>query len=83
MSLDYPCSYPAKVFLRPDAATETALIKRVQTQLEPGTPLEVERRPSAAGTYLCLTLRFTAQSAEHAQRVAATIRAADGILMAL
>ncbi|MDN5844429.1 MAG: DUF493 domain-containing protein [Alcaligenaceae bacterium] len=83
VGLEYPCAFPIKVFLRPDPLQEEALIQAVQAQLDASASLEVERRNSSNGRYLCLTLRFNASSAEHAKRVAAVVRSADGVLMAL
>lgn len=81
--LSYPCAYPVKVFLRPDAAAEAALVAGVRAELAPGAALEVARRPSSSARYICLTLRFTAQDAEQVGRVAARLRKAPGVLMAL
>ncbi|HEU0195650.1 MAG TPA: DUF493 domain-containing protein [Nevskiaceae bacterium] len=81
--LSYPCVYPVKVFLHPDAAHEAALVAGVRAELAADAPLDVERRPSSAGRYVCLTLRLTVQSAAQAERIAAVVRAADGVLMSL
>ncbi|TAM09784.1 MAG: DUF493 domain-containing protein [Nevskiaceae bacterium] len=81
--LSYPCAYPVKVFLRPDAEVEAALVAGIRAELAPGAALEVVRRPSSSARYICLTLRFTAQDAEQVGRIAARLRAAPGVLMTL
>lgn len=81
--LSYPCLYPVKVFLRPDAEAEARLVAQLRAELAPGAALEVERRPSANARYVCLTLRFTAQDAAQVERIATRLRSAPGVLMAL
>lgn len=79
----YPCDFPVKAFLRPDAADEAALIRKIEAALGPGNPLEVGRRPSSQGRYVCLTLRFRARDAAHARRIGALIHRDERVLIAI
>ncbi|HEX7380598.1 MAG TPA: DUF493 family protein [Nevskiaceae bacterium] len=79
----YPCDFPIKAFMRPDAQAEAALIRRIEAALGPGTRLDVGRRSSAHGRYVCLTLRFRARDAAHARRIGALVHRDERVLMAL
>lgn len=82
-SLVFPCTFPIKVFLKPDRAVEDRLVEVVRSQLPTPSDLEVGRHFSRAGRYLCLTFRFTAQSADEARRVGEALRDAPGVILSL
>ena len=46
-------------------------------------PMEVERRASAKGTYLCLTLTFTAEDEAQLTRITQAVGTAPGVVLAL
>jgi hypothetical protein len=81
--LVFPCDYPVKVFLKPDPAVEDRLVEVVRSQLPGSSDLTVGRHFSRAGRYLCLTFRFTAQSADEARRVGAALRDEPGVILSL
>lgn len=81
--LEYPCAYPVKVFLKPDAAAEAELLTRVRAAAGADSPVEVSRNTSRGGAYICLTLTFTATDADHALRVGAAARDAPGVLLSV
>jgi putative lipoic acid-binding regulatory protein len=81
--LIYPCSFPVKVFIRPDTEVEDRLLTLVRDLLQPEATLEVERRSSAAGKYLCLTLIFIAEDEAHLLRITGAIRADPGVVLSL
>jgi uncharacterized protein len=81
--LSYPCSFPLKLFIRPDAAVEERLQALVRSELPPDAPIEVERRASAKGNYLCLTLTFTAEDEAHLTRIIKAAGADPGVVLAL
>ena len=81
--LTYPCSFPVKVFVRPDAEVEQRLQDLVRSHLQPEAGLEVERRASANGKYLCLTLIFVAEDEAHLTRITQSISADPGVVLSL
>jgi putative lipoic acid-binding regulatory protein len=81
--LTYPCSFPVKVFIRPDAAVEERLQTLVRNHLQPQATLEVERRNSSTGKYLCLTLTFVAEDEAHLTRITGAISADPGVVLSL
>ena len=81
--LTYPCSFPVKVFIRPDAEVEERLQALVRGLLQPAAELEVERRASATGKYLCLTLTFVAEDEAHLLRITGAIGADPGVVLSL
>ena len=81
--LTYPCSFPLKLFIRPDPAVEERLQALVKSELPPDAPLEVERRASAKGNYICLTLIFTAENEAHLTRIIKATGADPGVVLAL
>ncbi|MDE0854149.1 MAG: DUF493 domain-containing protein [Nevskia sp.] len=83
VGLVYPCSFPVKVFVRPDAEVEDRLQTLVRSHLQPEAVLEVERRSSANGNYLCLTLIFIAEDEAHLTRITQAIGADPGVVLSL
>ena len=83
VGLVYPCSFPVKVFVRPDAEVEERLQTLVRSHLQPDAGLEVERRSSANGKYLCLTLIFVAEDEAHLTRITKAITADPGVVLSL
>ncbi|MBL6750889.1 MAG: DUF493 domain-containing protein [Nevskia sp.] len=81
--LVYPCEFPVKLFIRPDAAVEQRLESLVRSHLDAGAPLTVERRSSAKGNYLCLTLVFVARSEDHLLRITQAVREDPGVVLSL
>jgi uncharacterized protein len=81
--LTYPCSFPVKVFIRPEAGVEDRLQALVRTHLQPEATLEVERRSSSNGKYLCLTLTFIAEDEAHLTRITSAIGADPGVVLSL
>lgn len=81
--LEYPCSYPIKVFLKPGEEAEARIEALVRAELAEGESLQVKRSNSSSGAYVCLTLTFTATDAEHAKRVGSAVRDAPGVLLSL
>lgn len=82
-AISFPCPFPVKVFLRPDADTEAEIERRLRALLAPQAQLAVTRHLSSAGRYVCLTLTFTAADAEHARRVGVAMRDAPGVILAI
>ncbi len=83
VGLVYPCEFPVKVFVRPDAEVEKRLQDLVRTHLQPEAALEIERRASAQGKYLCLTLIFVAEDEAHLTRITTAIKADPGVVLSL
>ncbi len=81
--LVYPCEFPLKAIVRPNAETEQRLVELARGQLAEGAMLEVSRRPSSGGKYLSLTLNFVAEDAAHLQRVIDVVCADPGVVLAL
>ncbi len=81
--LEYPCTFPVKVFLRPDAANEAQVEVRVRDELAAGAALRIQRRLSSSGAYTCLTLSFTAVDAEQILRIGTALRNAPGVLLSI
>ena len=81
--LTSPCSFPVKVFVRPDAEVEQRLQALVRERLEPEATLEIERRNSSTGKYVCLTLIFVARDEGHLLGITGAISADPGVVLAL
>lgn len=81
--LEYPCTFPIKVFLKPDAANEAQVESLVRAELAAGSPLQVRRSLSNSGAYTCLSLSFTATDAEQIRRIGTALRAAPGVLLSI
>ncbi|MDR3419607.1 MAG: DUF493 domain-containing protein [Nevskia sp.] len=81
--LTYPCTFPVKVFVRPDDEVEVRLESLVRGLLQPEAGLEIERRSSATGKYLCLTMTFVAEDEAHLTRVTSAIVADPGVVLSL
>jgi putative lipoic acid-binding regulatory protein len=81
--LVYPTEFPVKLFIRPDLAVERRLLALVRSHLPEQSPLNVERRASAKGNYLCLTLTFVAQDEDHLLRITTAVRADPGVVLSL
>lgn len=76
-----PCRVPFKVFLRPDADAEHALIAACREAA--GARIDAERRPSRKGSFICLRLTLHASRHEQIRRVRAAIAADGAVIMAL
>ena len=83
VGLVYPCSFPVKVFVRPDDEVEGRVQTLVRSHLQPEAGLEVERRTSANGKYLCLTLIFVAEDEAHLTRITKAISADPSVVLSL
>lgn len=83
VGLVYPCSFPVKVFIRPEPGVEERVQELVRGHLQPEATLEVERRSSTGGKYLCLTLTFIAEDEAHLTRVTTAIGADPGVVLSL
>lgn len=76
-----PCRVPFKVFLRPDANAEQALITACREAA--GVHIEAERQPSRKGNFICLRLTLHASEHDQIRRVRAAIAADSSVIMAL
>ena len=83
VGLVYPCSFPVKVFIRPEPGVEERVQELVRGQLQPEAMLEIERRASSGGKYLCLTLTFIAEDEAHLTRITQAIGADPGVVLSL
>lgn len=81
--LKYPCTFPVKVFLKPDAADEAHVESLVRAELAAASPLQIQRSLSSSGAYTCLTLSFTATDAEQIRRIGAALRDTPGVLLSI
>lgn len=76
-----PCRVPFKVFLRPDANAEQALISACREAA--GVHIDAERQPSRKGNFMCLRLTLHASEHDQIRRVRAAIAADTSVIMAL
>lgn len=83
VGLVYPCSFPVKVFIRPEPGVEERLQELVRGHLRAEALLEVERRASSTGKYLCLTLTFVAEDEAHLTRITGAIGADPAVVLSL
>lgn len=81
--LEYPCEFPLKLFIRPDEELVRRLTALAHAALPAGSTVDASRRMSSGGKYLALTLSFTAQDAEHLDRVIKAVTADPGVILAL
>ena len=82
-SLEYPAPFPIKLFLKPDARVEEALLEALREVLNPGNQIESARRPSSGGKYICLSLSYTAQDADEVERIRQLVNAHPQVIMSL
>lgn len=76
-----PCRVPFKVFLRPDANAEQALITACREAA--GVHIDAERQPSRKGNFICLRLTLHASEHDQIRRLRAAIAADASVIMAL
>ncbi|MDE2148823.1 MAG: DUF493 family protein [Gammaproteobacteria bacterium] len=79
--LTFPCPFPVKLFLKPDVEAE--IERRARAQLAHDASFEIRRRPSRSGSYVCMTLVFTASDAGHARRICTALRDLPGVILAI
>ncbi len=79
----YPSRFPLKVFVIPDAAVEARIEQLFRSEVGDADTIEMSRRPSPKGKYLCLTLTFTATSLSHAEKVVKAVSADPAVVLAL
>lgn len=80
-TLLYPCPFPVKLFVKSDV--EADIERRIRAQMGHDGSLEIRRRLSRAGNYVCITLVFTASDAGHARRVCTRLRDLPGVILAI
>ena len=82
-ALEFPCSFPLKVFGKNADDFEefvAAIVRRHVPQLTNGA---ISSRPSKSGNYLAVTITFMAESQEQLDALYQEISASERILMAL
>lgn len=82
-TLDYPCEYPVKVFVKPDDTNEAHIEALVRAELKPGASISIKRSLSQNSRYACLTLQFIVDDAEQAHRIGQVLRDAPEVLLAI
>ena len=81
--LEFPCSYPLKAIGKADDDFEELVMAVVRRHVAPRAIEQVLTRPSAAGTYLAVTVTFTASSQEEIDLVYLDLSAHQRVLMVL
>ena len=61
---EFPCRFPIKAMGGPVEGFETLVCEIVAQHVEPAKVHEVQSRESRAGSYLAVTVTFTAESRE-------------------
>ncbi len=82
-TLGYPVEFPIKVFLRPGAEHEAAVLAALRACLNPGNTLDYTRVSSSGGRYVCLRLHYTAQDAEEVARLRLCLQADARVILSL
>lgn len=77
----FPARVPLKVFLRPDADAERAVLAACEAAA--GKTIDHERQPSRNGNFLCLRLTLQADDQAQLDRVREAISAQPSVLLAL
>lgn len=80
-ALDYPCEYPLKLVVRPEAVDD--IRARLQGAAPHDAALNMHQRASRNGRYIALTAKFTANNAEEIEALYAGLASAEGIVMSL
>lgn len=78
---DYPCRYPFKLVLKPDAVDEVE--RRIKAVCKPAQRLSIKLRQSRNGRYVALTASIEADRAETIETVYAALADAPGIVTSL
>lgn len=81
--LEYPVEFPIKVFLRPGADDEQAVLDGIRACLNPGNRIEAARSLSSGGRYLCLRLQYEARDADEVGRIRAYLQDDPRVILSL
>lgn len=78
----FPGPYTIKAFGTNENAFAEA-VERTVRDCVPNGSIDVSRRPSSGGKFLCATVTFTAQHAQQVQSVYVELQTIDGLRMLL
>ena len=81
--LEFPCSFPIKVIGKDGADFESHVRFLVGKHVDAAATSLVETRPSGAGTYLAVTVTFTAVSQEQIDALYRDLSADARVLIVL
>jgi hypothetical protein len=81
--LEFPCSFPIKVIGKDTAGFEGHVRSIVARHVDESATESVETRPSGAGTYLAVTVTFTARSQEQIDALYRELTADPRVLVVL
>jgi putative lipoic acid-binding regulatory protein len=81
--LEFPCTFPIKVIGTGVADFERIVLEIVPRHVPAWAMGEVESRPSGAGTYLAVTVTFTATSQEQIDGLYRELSAHERVVMVL
>ena len=79
--LEYPCSFPVKIFIRPsdsDKQRITSLVTDVA-----GQPVALDERISNGGKYMCLSVAFPARDEAHIELLREKLAAEKAVILSL
>jgi putative lipoic acid-binding regulatory protein len=80
--ITFPCSFPIKVMGLNSEAFISAVMAILHHHLEPGRFTQ-SAKPSSSGTYLSLTVTFTAQSQEQLNAIYEELNRHELVVMTL
>ena len=81
--LEFPCSFPVKVFGRDEDEFETLIVSIIQRHVPELHPENISSRLSDGGKYLAVTATFIADSREQLDALYMELSAHDRVLMVL
>jgi putative lipoic acid-binding regulatory protein len=81
--LEFPCSFPIKVIGTGIDDFEQVVLAIMPRHVPPSAMGRVECRPSGAGTYLAVTVTFTATSQEQIDALYRELGAHERVVMLL
>jgi uncharacterized protein len=79
----YPCEFPMKIIGIPCEEFEAGVLAIMRAHIGEIREADFGRRASSGGKYLSLTIRITAQSREHLDRLYAELNAHEKVIMVL
>lgn len=81
--LEFPCSFPVKVFGEQDTAFEDTVFRLLKPHVPELEQDDLTRRVSSGGRYIAVTAKITAHSQTQLDAIYAELTASDAVLMSL
>lgn len=81
--MEFPCSFPLKVFGRDRDLLEPAVIEIIQQHIPGVVITEIKVRPGKTGKFIALTLTFDVQNKNQLEKIYLALSEHDAVTMTL